>query len=85
MLRAEGAEALEPALLLVLEQLSPAERAAYVLRAFGYACPDIARMLRLGVVTVGKIVSLTRGLLTDEHRPQRVRGEAGSRSAVCRG
>ncbi len=45
---AERAEALELALLLVLEKLPPTERAAYVLReAFDYSYPDIARILGL--------------------------------------
>jgi RNA polymerase sigma-70 factor (ECF subfamily) len=66
---AQRAEALGLALLLVLEKLSPVERAAYVLReAFDYAYPEIAEMLRLSVVNVRKIVSRARRHLADERR-----------------
>ena len=66
---AERAEALELALLLVLQRLSPTERAAYVLReAFDYAYPDIARILRLSPVNVRKIVSRARRHLTEDQR-----------------
>jgi RNA polymerase sigma-70 factor (ECF subfamily) len=66
---AERAEALELALLLVLEKLSCTERAAYVLReAFDYAYPDIAQILRLSVVNVRKIVSRARKHLMAEQR-----------------
>lgn len=61
-------EALELALLLVLEKLTPAERAAYVLKeAFDYACADIAEMLQLTVVNVRKIVSRARKQTLDLH------------------
>ncbi|MGW1787360.1 RNA polymerase sigma-70 factor [Streptomyces sp. NPDC002143] len=66
---AQRAEALEMALLLVLERLSPTERAAYVLReAFDYTYPEIAAILRLSLVNVRKIVSRARKHLADEHR-----------------
>ncbi|MGW2052304.1 RNA polymerase sigma-70 factor [Streptomyces sp. NPDC001858] len=66
---AQRAEALEMALLLVLERLSPTERAAYVLReAFDYTYPEIAAILGLSLVNVRKIVSRARKHLTDEHR-----------------
>ncbi|MEU9450083.1 sigma-70 family RNA polymerase sigma factor [Streptomyces sp. NPDC048277] len=66
---AQRAEAVEFALLLVLEKLGPAERAAYVLReAFDYAYPEIAGMLGLSVVNVRKIVSRARRHLADEQR-----------------
>ncbi|MFI6254083.1 sigma-70 family RNA polymerase sigma factor [Streptomyces sp. NPDC051016] len=66
---AERAEALELALLLVLEKLPPVERAAYVLReAFDYAYPEIARILRLSPVNVRKIVSRARKHLAAEQR-----------------
>ncbi|MER5436698.1 RNA polymerase sigma-70 factor [Streptomyces sp. NPDC002588] len=66
---AQRAEALEMALLLVLEKLSPTERAAYVLReAFDYAYPEIAEILRLSLVNVRKIVSRARKHLSDEQR-----------------
>jgi RNA polymerase sigma-70 factor (ECF subfamily) len=66
---AERAEAVEMALLLVLEKLTPAERAAYVLReAFGYAYAEIADMLEVSLVNVRKIVSRARRRLLDERR-----------------
>jgi RNA polymerase sigma-70 factor (ECF subfamily) len=66
---AQRAEALEMALLLVLEKLSPTERAAYVLReAFDYTYPEIAEILRLSLVNVRKIVSRARKHLSDEPR-----------------
>lgn len=68
-LGAQRAEALEMALLLVLERLSPAERAAYVLReAFDYAYPEIAEILQLSLVNVRKIVSRARKHLSEEQR-----------------
>lgn len=66
---AQRAEALELALLLVLERLSPAERAAYVLReAFDYAYPEIAEILQLSLANVRKIVSRARKHLSEEQR-----------------
>ncbi|MFE3200117.1 sigma-70 family RNA polymerase sigma factor [Embleya sp. NPDC059237] len=66
---AERAEALELALLLVLEKLAPTERAVYVLReAFDYTYTDIADMLRLSSVNVRKIVSRARKHLLEEQR-----------------
>jgi RNA polymerase sigma-70 factor (ECF subfamily) len=66
---AQRAEALELALLLVLEKLSPTERAAYVLReAFDYGYPEIAEILQLSLVNVRKIVSRARKHLSAEQR-----------------
>ncbi|WP_405651422.1 sigma-70 family RNA polymerase sigma factor [Streptomyces sp. NBC_00019] len=66
---AQRAEALELALLLVLERLSPTERAAYVLReAFDYGYPEIAEILQLSLVNVRKIVSRARKHLSEEQR-----------------
>ncbi|MCX4706396.1 RNA polymerase sigma-70 factor [Streptomyces sp. NBC_01373] len=66
---AQRAEALELALLLVLERLNPTERAAYVLReAFDYAYAEIAEMLQLSHVNVRKIVSRARKHLAAEQR-----------------
>lgn len=66
---AQHAEAVELALLLVLERLTPVERAAYVLReAFDYAYAEIADMLQLSLVNVRKIVSRARRHLLDEER-----------------
>ncbi|MEU0945406.1 sigma-70 family RNA polymerase sigma factor [Streptomyces canus] len=66
---AERAEAVEMALLLVLERLTPVERAAYVLReAFDYAYAEIADMLDVSLTNVRKIVSRARRHLLDEGR-----------------
>ncbi|MFS4091029.1 sigma-70 family RNA polymerase sigma factor [Streptomyces sp. AF1A] len=66
---AQRAEALELALLIVLEKLTPMERAAYVLRqAFDYDYSDIAEMLGMTAVNVRKIVSRARKHLGAEQR-----------------
>jgi RNA polymerase sigma-70 factor (ECF subfamily) len=66
---AQRAEALELALLLVLERLNPTERACYILReAFDYSYPEIAEILKLSLVNVRKIVSRARKHLTAEQR-----------------
>ncbi|RZB15690.1 RNA polymerase sigma-70 factor [Streptomyces sp. F001] len=68
-LGAQRAEALDFALLLVLEKLTPAERAAYVLReAFDYTYAEIAEMLQLSLVNVRKIVSRARKHLAADQR-----------------
>ncbi|AVH61664.1 RNA polymerase sigma-70 factor [Streptomyces dengpaensis] len=66
---AQRGEALELALLLVLEKLNPNERAAYVLReAFDYDYAEIAEILHLSPVNVRKIVSRARKHLSAEQR-----------------
>jgi RNA polymerase sigma-70 factor (ECF subfamily) len=66
---AERAEAVELAVLLLLEKLSPAERAAYVLReAFDYPYPQIAEILQLSQVNVRQIVSRARKRLAADRR-----------------
>lgn len=66
---AQRAEALELALLLLLEKLNPSERAAYVLReAFDYGYAEIAEILGLTPVNVRKTVSRARKHLSAEHR-----------------
>ncbi|MFC5801915.1 RNA polymerase sigma-70 factor [Streptomyces formicae] len=66
---AQRAEALELALLLVMERLNPTERAAYVLReAFDYSYAEIAEILQLSLVNVRKIVSRARRHLSAEPR-----------------
>lgn len=73
---AQRAEALEMALLLVLERLSPTERAAYVLReAFDYGYPEIAEILQLSAVNVRQIVSRARKHLSAEQRESVDRAE----------
>ncbi len=66
---AERGEALEFAVLLLLEKLSPTERAAYILReAFDYPYGEIADILRLSVVNTRQIVSRARKGLSAERR-----------------
>ncbi|KAB2352792.1 sigma-70 family RNA polymerase sigma factor [Actinomadura rudentiformis] len=75
---AERGEALELALLLLLEKLTPAQRAAYILReAFDYPYERIAEIIRLAPANVRQLVSRARRHLattrrepidTDEHR-----------------
>ena len=66
---AERGEALEFALLLLLEKLGPAERAAYILReAFGYPYDEIADILQLSTVNTRQIVSRARKRLSAERR-----------------
>jgi RNA polymerase sigma-70 factor (ECF subfamily) len=58
---AERGEALELALLLLLEKLTPTQRAAYVLReAFVYAYEEIAEILQLSPANVRQLVSRAR-------------------------
>ena len=67
-LRAERDEALELAVLL-LEKLTPAERAAYVLReSFGYPYPEIAETLQLSQPNVRQLVSRARRHVTEDRR-----------------
>ncbi|MGR6968834.1 RNA polymerase sigma-70 factor [Streptomyces cynarae] len=66
---AERGEALELAVLLVLEKLNPVERAAYVLReAFDYPYQQIADMLQLSQANTRQIVSRARKRLSAERR-----------------
>ncbi|MFC8429574.1 sigma-70 family RNA polymerase sigma factor [Streptomyces sp. NPDC057253] len=68
---AERGEALELAVLLVLEKLNPVERAAYVLReAFAYPYDEIAGIVRLSQANVRQIVSRARKRLSAERREQ---------------
>lgn len=68
-LGAERGEALELAFLLLLERLTPTERAAYVLReAFVYPYPQIAEILQLSPVNVRQLVSRARKHLTAARR-----------------
>ncbi|MDT0386719.1 RNA polymerase sigma factor SigJ [Streptomyces dubilierae] len=66
---AERGEALELAVLLVLERLNPVERAAYVLReAFDYGYDEIADMLQLSQANTRQVVSRARKRLSAERR-----------------
>jgi RNA polymerase sigma-70 factor (ECF subfamily) len=79
-LGAEQAEALDVALLLLLERLTPTERAAYVLReAFGYAYADIARIIRLSQAAARQLVSRARKHIAQGKRTTVV---AGKRQAL---
>ncbi|MGJ0389959.1 RNA polymerase sigma-70 factor [Microbacterium sp. CGR1] len=64
-LGAERAEALQFAILLTLEKLTPTERAAYILReAFDYPYPRIAEVVSSSVVSARQLVSRARAHLT---------------------
>lgn len=68
-LGAERGEALEFAVLLLLERLSPTERAAYVLReAFDYPYRQIADILQLNEPAVRQLVSRARKRVLVERR-----------------
>ncbi|MFK3677282.1 RNA polymerase sigma-70 factor [Microbacterium sp. NPDC090218] len=63
-LGAERAEALQFAILLTLEKLTPTERAAYILReAFDYPYPRIAEVISSSVVGARQLVSRARAHL----------------------
>lgn len=66
---AERGEAVELAVLLLMEKLKPVERAAYVLReAFDYPYGQIAGILQLSQDNVRQVVSRSRKRLTAERR-----------------
>ncbi len=68
-LGAERGEALEFAVLLLLEKLTPVERAAYVLReAFDYPYETIAEIVQLKQPAVRQLVSRARKHLAAERR-----------------
>jgi RNA polymerase sigma-70 factor (ECF subfamily) len=68
-LGAERAEALDVALLMLLEKLTPNERAAYVLReAFDYGYPEIARIVGASPAAARQLVSRARKHLSSERR-----------------
>ncbi|MEV5905928.1 RNA polymerase sigma-70 factor [Streptomyces sp. NBC_00015] len=68
-LGAERAEAVEMAVLLLLEKLNPVERAAYVLReAFDYPYPRIADILETSEANGRQLVSRARRHLAAERR-----------------
>ena len=70
-LGADRGEALELAILTLLEKLSPNERAAYVLReAFDYPYSEIADILRLTETNTRQLVTRARKHLADERRAQ---------------
>jgi RNA polymerase sigma-70 factor (ECF subfamily) len=60
-LSVERSEALDRAVLMLLEILSPAERAAYVLReAFDYSYREIAGILRIKEAHTRQLVTRAR-------------------------
>ena len=66
---AERGEALRLAVLLLLEKLSPTERAAYVLReAFDYPYSEIANILQMQEDNVRQLVSRARKHIADSRR-----------------
>jgi len=68
-LGAGRSEALKLAVLLLLEKLSPTERAAYVLReAFDYSYDQIASILQMEEANVRQLVSRARKHITDGRR-----------------
>jgi len=68
-LGAERGEALEFAVLLLLEKLSPTERAAYILReAFNYPYEDIAEILQLAEANTRQLVTRARKHIADGRR-----------------
>ncbi|MBA4866488.1 RNA polymerase sigma-70 factor [Streptomyces sp. PSKA54] len=68
-LGAERAEALDLAVLFLLEKLNPVERAAYVLReAFDYPYKQIAEMLETSEANTRQLVSRARKHLSGERK-----------------
>src|SRR5258706_5232391 len=68
-LGAERGDALEVAVLVLLEKLSPNERAAYVLReAFDYPYAQIAKILRLTDANVRQLITRARKHIASERR-----------------
>jgi RNA polymerase sigma-70 factor (ECF subfamily) len=68
-LPAEQREALELAVLTLLEKLTPTERAAYVLReAFDYPYRQISKVLELGEANARQLVRRARDDLSNERR-----------------
>ena len=69
MLDAQRAEALELAADMLLEKLSPAERAVYVLReAFDYPYRSVAAVLPLSEANARQLVARARRRLAEGHR-----------------
>jgi len=68
-LGAERGEALEFAVLLLMEKLSPKERAAYILReAFDYSYDQIASILRQSEANARQLVTRARKHIADGRR-----------------
>jgi RNA polymerase sigma factor (sigma-70 family) len=68
-LGAERGEGLEAGILLLLEKLSPTERAAYILReAFDYTYRDIANAVRIEEVNARQVVTRARQRVANGRR-----------------
>lgn len=66
-LRAERGQALELGMRLLVEKLTPTERAAFVLReAFDYSYREIARVLRLEEANARQMVTRARRRVADD-------------------
>ena len=75
-LGAERAEALGFAVLVMLERLTPTERAAYVLReAFAYPYEQICEIVQVSEAAARQLVSRARKHLTGERRREVPRSE----------
>ncbi len=73
---AERREVLDHAMTLLLDKLSPTERAAYVLsEAFDYPCARIADLLRVSHANARQITCRARRRLAAEGRDRARRGE----------
>ena len=69
MLGAERGEALELAVLMLLERLTPRERAAYILRqAFDYSYREIADIVQVSELNARQLVSRARHNIASERR-----------------
>ncbi|MEU5346344.1 MULTISPECIES: sigma-70 family RNA polymerase sigma factor [unclassified Streptomyces] len=70
---AEQQDAVERAVLLLMERLTPRQRAAYVLReGFGYPYSQISEILRLSVANARQQVTRAQKCLAANHRRQPV-------------
>jgi RNA polymerase sigma-70 factor (ECF subfamily) len=75
-LGAERAEALGFAVLLMLERLTPTERAAYVLReAFAYDYAEVSSVVQVSEVAARQLVSRARKHLAEERHREVAQGE----------
>src|SRR6478735_1332769 len=80
LLGAERGEALEFAVLVLLEKLPPTERAAYVLReAFDYPYAQIAQIIQASEVSARQLVSRARKHLAEERQVREVGREEQQR------
>jgi RNA polymerase sigma factor (sigma-70 family) len=77
---AEQVEAVEQALLLLMETLTPAERAAYLLReGLGYPYRQVSEVLHLGVANVRQLVRRAHQRLATDRCRRPVDSEAHRR------